>query len=66
MYDHLHYSVNCLNVKDWDSLNKVFLENKEFSDNPKGLEKYLKEKEELTYCFDTHYWFDITSFFNKY
>lgn len=66
MYDHLHYSVNCLNVKDWDSLNKVFLENKEFSDNPKGLEKYLKEKEEQTYFFDTHYWFDVTSFFKKY
>jgi hypothetical protein len=63
MYDHLHYSVNCLNIKDWNYLNQIFLENNEFNDNPKGLEKYLKEKEDLKYCFDTHYWFDITSFF---
>ena len=63
IYDHLHYSVNCLNVKDWNYLNKNFLDNNEFNDNSKGLEKYLKEKEDLTYCFDTHYWFDITSFF---
>jgi len=66
MYDHLHYSVHCLMVKDWHYLNKIFLENNEFSDNPKGLKKYLTEREELTYCFDTHYWFDITSFMNKY
>ena len=66
MYDHLHYSVNCLMVKDWHYLNKIFLENNEFSGNPKELKKYLTEREELAYCFDTHYWFDITSFMNKY
>ena len=63
MYDHLHYSVNCINVKDWSYLNKNFLDNNEFKNNSKGLEKYLKDREDLTYCFDTHYWFDITSFF---
>ena len=62
-FDNLHYSISCLNVKDWDYLNKIFLENNEFNDNPKGLEKYLKEREDLRYCFDTYYWFDITSFF---
>ena len=63
VYDNLCYSISCLNVKDWNYLNKIFLENNEFVNNPKGLEKYLIEKEDLTSCFDTSYWFDITSFF---
>jgi len=62
-FDNLHYSISCLKVKDWNYLNKIFLEHNEFNDNPKGLEKYLKDREDLTYCFDTYYWFDITSFF---
>ena len=62
-YDHLYYSISCLNVKDWHYLNKSFLANNEFKDNQDGHRKHLKEKEDLTIFFETNYWFEITSFF---
>ncbi len=62
-YDNLCYSITCLNVKDWDYLNKSFLANNEFKDDSEGLKNYLKDKEDLTIFFETNYWFEITSFF---
>jgi len=63
VYDHLRYSIKCLIFKDWEYLNKKFLENNEFKDNPVELENHIKEKEDLLYYYETDYWFDITSFF---
>ena len=62
-YDHLHYLVRGHIDKDWDYLHKIFEDNNKFIDDPEGFEKHLKENEELLSCYETDYWFDITSFY---
>ena len=62
-YDHLRFLIKGHTDKDWDYLNKIFEDNNKFIDDPEGFEKHLKENEELLSCYETDYWFDITSFY---
>ena len=62
-YDHLHYLVRGHTDKDWDYLHKIFEDNNKFEDDSEGFENHLKENERLLSCYETDYWFDITSFF---
>ena len=62
-YDHLRFLVKGHIDKDWRYLKKAFEDNNKFEDDEEELKNYLKENEELLYCFETDYWFDITSFF---
>lgn len=61
-YDHLRYLVSGHIDKDWEYLQKIFEDNNKFENDDKGFQNHLKENEELLYCYETDYWFDITSF----
>tara|TARA_B110000008_G_scaffold34588_1_gene30686 strand:+ start:440 stop:1003 length:564 start_codon:yes stop_codon:yes gene_type:complete len=62
-FDHLHFLVKGHTDKDWEYLQKILEENNKFEDDYMGLRNYLKESEELLFCYETDYWFDITSFY---
>lgn len=62
-YDHHRYVVTGHLRKDWDYLKNIFTKNNGFQDDPDGLQDHLREKDELAYCYETDYWFDITSFY---
>ena len=36
-----------------------------FKDDPEGLKRHKEEDNRLVICYETDYWFDITSFYRK-
>ena len=61
-YDHLHFLVKGHTDKDWEHINKIYEDNNKFKGDYLGHQNHLKENEELLCCYETDYWFDITSF----
>ena len=61
-YDHLHFLVKGYTDKDWEHINKIYEDNNKFKGDYLGHQNHLKENEELLCCYETDYWFDITSF----
>lgn len=62
-YDYHRYFVAGHLGDDWNYLKNIYSENDGFSNDPEGLENHLRLKEELSICYETDYWFDITSFY---
>ena len=62
-YDHLRFLVSGHIDKDWEYLQKIFEDNNKFENDDEGFQNHLKENEELLYCYETDFWFDITSFY---
>jgi len=64
-YDYHRYFVFGYRDKDWEYLKNIYTDNNGFKNDPEGLERHLEENYSLAICYETDYWFDITSFSGK-
>ena len=64
-YDVLKYKICGHLDGDWEFLKEEFERNDFFSDDPEGKDNHFEEHSNRLICYETEFWFDITSFFGK-
>ena len=51
--------------KDWEFLKEDYERNNFFLDDPEGKREHFQKNLNRLICYETDFWFDITSFFGK-
>ena len=64
-FDYHRYFVFGFREKDLEYRKKIYTDNNGFKDDPEGLERHREEDYRVVTCYETDYWFDITSFYRK-
>ena len=64
-FDYHRYFVFGFSEKDLEYRKKIYTDNNGFKDDPEGLERHEEEDNRIVICYETDYWFDITSFYRK-
>ncbi|MFC1528181.1 hypothetical protein ACFL5D_05515 [Candidatus Neomarinimicrobiota bacterium] len=64
-YDQLRFKVTGFRDNDWNELKLEFESNEGFQNSDKKRLAHEKKRKEKMVYYNTEYWFDITSFFNK-
>lgn len=64
-FDLLKYKICGHLDDDWKYLKEKYEKNNGFEDNPKRSIKHNEEHLNRMICYETEFWFDITSFYGK-
>ena len=64
-FDHLKYRICGHTDDDWRFLKDDYEKNNSFADNPEGRNNHNEAYSNRLFCYDTEFWFDITSFYEK-
>ncbi len=65
-FDLLEYRICGHLDEDWKYLKEEYEKNNYFEGNREGMLRHEEEHSKRLLCYETEFWFDITSFFGKY